>query len=440
MAGTTVGAGVLALPAATVSVGFIPSTAALIVADVLMTTAGLLIAELTLNQIGRTGRPGLGLLELYQNNLGAAWGAVGCAAYFFLHYAMMVAYIAQGGANLQAFLGSDLLPGGTSQLAFATFVGASLLVAKPSWIENVNNAMVLAVGASFLGIVGIGAQSADWSALTDAANQHPEGIISCFPILFLSLVYQNVVPTVVNNLEGDRTKITQSIVMGTSFYVFSVERRMPGKRGRRRYDWYGSGGSLTKWRRGWKYLAGTPRHLVLGVGFDNKPCRIYGRLGGCLDRRFWDQPKECSVQQIQASLVRTCLFASSGVEHDRPIYILHCTGIWWCIWCQHTVSGFAAPHDLEAALSRNGFAAHYQTYGGVGQGTLGCFMGGGKHVDFATSRRKVGHLGNNPLCHVRGAAASNSSVFHWKKMQHSKPFSLRKSRPPTSECTQDTRR
>jgi len=216
VAGTTVGAGVLALPAATVSVGFLPSTAALVVAYVLMTTAGLLIAELTLNQIGRTGRPGLGLLELYQNNLGAAWGAVGCAAYFFLHYAMMVAYIAQGGNNLQTFLGTDFLPGGTSQIAFATFVGTSLLMTKPSWIEKVNNAMVLAVGVSFLGIVAIGAQSANWSALTDAANQHPEGIVSCFPILFLALVYQNIVPTVVNNLEGDRTKITQSIVMGTT--------------------------------------------------------------------------------------------------------------------------------------------------------------------------------------------------------------------------------
>lgn len=216
VAGTTVGAGVLALPAATASVGFIPSTAALLVAYVFMTMAGLLIAELTLNQIGRTGRPGLGLLELYKTSLGAGWSTVGTAAYFFLHYAMMVAYIAQGGTNLQGFMGPNLLPGSTPQIAFASAIGASLLVTKPAWIEQVNNAMVLAVGASFLCIVGIGAQTADWSSLTDAANQHSEGIISCFPILFLALVYQNVVPTVVNNLEGDRTKITQSIIAGTT--------------------------------------------------------------------------------------------------------------------------------------------------------------------------------------------------------------------------------
>jgi hypothetical protein len=214
VAGTTVGAGVLALPAATVATGFVPSTAALLVACVFMTTSGLLIAEKTLNEIARTGRPGLGLLELYKNTLGPEWSFVGTAAYFFLHYAMMVAYIAQGGNNVQAVMGS-VAGGLPPQAVFATVVGASLLFTKPALVEKVNNGMVLAVGLSFLGIVAIGAQSADWSTLVNPAAQHPEAIVGCFPILFLALVYQNIVPTVVNNLEGDRTKITQAIVGGT---------------------------------------------------------------------------------------------------------------------------------------------------------------------------------------------------------------------------------
>jgi tyrosine-specific transport protein len=64
--------------------------------------------------------------------------------------------------------------------------------------------------------VGIGAGSADLGALLSAANQHPDQVVNCFPILFLSLVYQNVVPTVVTQLEGDRNKITQAIVGGTT--------------------------------------------------------------------------------------------------------------------------------------------------------------------------------------------------------------------------------
>eukprot|EP00545_Synedropsis_sp_CCMP1620_P003319 CAMPEP_0119030566 /NCGR_PEP_ID=MMETSP1176-20130426/41098_1 /TAXON_ID=265551 /ORGANISM="Synedropsis recta cf, Strain CCMP1620" /LENGTH=262 /DNA_ID=CAMNT_0006986937 /DNA_START=430 /DNA_END=1215 /DNA_ORIENTATION=- len=65
VAGTTIGAGVLALPTATVAAGFLPSTIGMTVAWIIMTASGLLIAELSLNRMGETGRPGLGLLDLY---------------------------------------------------------------------------------------------------------------------------------------------------------------------------------------------------------------------------------------------------------------------------------------------------------------------------------------------------------------------------------------
>ena len=84
-------------------------------------------------------------------------------------------------------------------------------------IEKLNNGLVLAVIAVFAGIVGIGAQStADFSQLIASQNQHPEQVVNAFPILFMSIVYQNIVPTVVTQLEGDRRKITEAIIGGTS--------------------------------------------------------------------------------------------------------------------------------------------------------------------------------------------------------------------------------
>ena len=55
VAGTTIGAGVLALPTATAPAGFLPSSAALCVAWFYMTISGLLIAELSINRMGETG-------------------------------------------------------------------------------------------------------------------------------------------------------------------------------------------------------------------------------------------------------------------------------------------------------------------------------------------------------------------------------------------------
>ncbi len=208
VAGTTVGAGVLALPAATVSTGFLPSTTALLVAWVIMTASGLLIAELTLNRWVTTGKPGLGLLELF-DSLGNPWKIIGTGAYFFLHYAMMVAYIAQGGANVDSLLPEDV----SGSVVFAALTSSSLFLASSRIIEQTNNIMVLGVAAAFVAILAVGANSADWSLLV--TQEDPSAVLSCFPILLLALVYQNIVPTVVQQLEGDRRKIIIAVTTGT---------------------------------------------------------------------------------------------------------------------------------------------------------------------------------------------------------------------------------
>lgn len=221
VAGTMVGAGILALPTATASVGFLPSTVAMGIGWFYMTMSGLLIAELSINRLGRTGKPGQGMLDLYQDSLGPNWSIIGSVAYFFLHYAVVVAYIAQGGMNLGGMLDSVGLANvakvpGLGQILFATICASGLFLASKEEVEKVNNVLVILLAAAFTGIIGVGAQSADFASLFDLSNQHPEKVADAFPIIFLSLVYQNVVPRVVNQLEGDRRKITTSIVAGTT--------------------------------------------------------------------------------------------------------------------------------------------------------------------------------------------------------------------------------
>jgi tyrosine-specific transport protein len=216
VAGTTIGAGVLALPSATVAAGFLPSTVALGVAWFYMTMSGLLIAELSLNRFGETGQPGIGLLSIYEDSLGKTWGRLGSASYFFLHFAVLTAYISQGGTNLEGFLASvgvsSEIPG---QVLFAGVGAVALYTASQTLVQKVNNVLVAGVFATFLGIIAFGAGSTDFGALIDLSNQHPENVVNAFPILFLSMVYQNIVPTVVMQLEGDRKKITTAIIGGT---------------------------------------------------------------------------------------------------------------------------------------------------------------------------------------------------------------------------------
>lgn len=223
ISGTAIGGGVLALPAATAPVGFLPSTAGMVLVWWYMVISGLLIAELSLNRIGETGRSGSGILDLYESNLPESVGFLGKGSYFFLHYAVMVAYLAEGGNNISSALAniSPSLSGtleeipGSGQLLFTGIIVLALYFSKQNIIEKANNALVAAVFASFVGIISIGSGTADFSKLLVPEYQHAELIVDAFPILFLSLVYHNIVPTIVSQLEGDRTKITTAIVCGT---------------------------------------------------------------------------------------------------------------------------------------------------------------------------------------------------------------------------------
>lgn len=185
IAGTTIGAGVLALPTATAPAGFLPSSAALCLAWLYMTISGLLIAELSINRMGETGKQGVGLLEIYKSYLGDGLGLVGSGAYFFLHYAVMVAYLSEGGANLGSFLDNlgfssiTAIPG-FDQILFASTVGSLIYVTSDSVVEKVNNVLVLGVIGTFMGILTIGAQTADWGALVSLQNQHPVSVQRTF--------------------------------------------------------------------------------------------------------------------------------------------------------------------------------------------------------------------------------------------------------------------
>ena len=219
VAGTMVGAAILALPSATAPVGFLPSTGAMGIGWLYMTMSGLLIAELSINRLGQTGNPGQGMLGLYEDSLGPKWSKVGSVAYFSLHYCLLVAYISQGGANLNALLGLDTLEvqtNGVPQVMFATTVAAGLYFAQPATIEKAKKVFVSILAVVLMGIIALGVGTVDFHSLIEPTNQHPENVVDALPIIFLSLVYHNVVPTVVNQLEGDRTKITKAIIFGTS--------------------------------------------------------------------------------------------------------------------------------------------------------------------------------------------------------------------------------
>jgi len=127
VAGTTVGAGIIALPAKTLAAGFVPSAVALFGSWLYMASTGLLIAEVNINTLCAVERSAVSLPSMAEQTLGPIGAKASSAAFIFLHVCLLCAYILQGGTLLLEVVQSPLPPAvGTA--AFTTVLGAALVL------------------------------------------------------------------------------------------------------------------------------------------------------------------------------------------------------------------------------------------------------------------------------------------------------------------------
>ncbi|KAL4203546.1 hypothetical protein AMTRI_Chr01g104450 [Amborella trichopoda] len=159
VAGTTIGAGILAIPAVTQEAGFFASALTCFLCWIYMVVTGLLIAEVNVNTMCE---------------LGSGWES-----------AMLY----------------SLVFGGICYFGSQRIIGA------------INGPLVLGILVSFAALVGVAAGDLDWNSLLQA---HFEAVPMSIPIIVLAFVYQNVVPVLCTNLEGGLSKVRTSIVLGTA--------------------------------------------------------------------------------------------------------------------------------------------------------------------------------------------------------------------------------
>lgn len=213
IAGTTVGAGVLALPAATASAGFAASTGVLCGSWVFMAAAGLLVAEAAAAVAKRTGEADVGFLATVRELLGDDISRITGATYAFLHYALLVAYAAQGGGLLAGAVGA---PAAAGALVFGAGVGGGVAFGPPQIVDKANDAFCAVVAVSFLVLLIVGAPAFDVDRLMATAPD-AKAAFGAVPISILSLVYHNVIPTVSRRLGFDRARIAKAVLLGSAF-------------------------------------------------------------------------------------------------------------------------------------------------------------------------------------------------------------------------------
>jgi tyrosine-specific transport protein len=217
ISGTTIGAGVLALPSVTLPSGFVPSSTLLVLVWLYTLISSLLVAEITLHTIRSEGHPRIGLLAIVTKNFGNLGARIAGVTYLFMHYGILVAYIAKGGELLvyavAKVCGLDHpLPNWLGTTTFTLIFGGIMYFGRERFVQKLNSIFVLIVVTSFLGLMllGIGQVKSsyflfqNWPAAGNAIS-----------IMFVAMFFHNIVPTVVMQLEGDVSKIRRSIIIGS---------------------------------------------------------------------------------------------------------------------------------------------------------------------------------------------------------------------------------
>ncbi|KAL4590637.1 hypothetical protein LXL04_003574 [Taraxacum kok-saghyz] len=210
VAGTTVGAGILAIPAVTQEAGFLAAGITCILCWIYMVVTGLLIAEVNVKTMCELGSGGVSLVSMATRTLGTIGVQIVCWSYIFIHYALLVAYVARSSDILTNILG---IPVWECASLFSILLGSLCYFGSQRLIGVVNGVLVSGIIISFSALVAVASGDLQWDGLLKANLQ---AIPSSIPIIALSFVYQNVVPVLCTNLEGDLSKIRSSIVLGTA--------------------------------------------------------------------------------------------------------------------------------------------------------------------------------------------------------------------------------
>lgn len=208
VAGSCIGAGMLALPILTGLAGFFPSLITMLVAWGFMTFTGLLLVE----AYGWFHKR-VNLVSMAKEALGR-WG--GCSAwgsYLFLFYSLLVAYTSVSGSIFSAlfdsFLGIKLSPR-LASVFFTLFFGCIIYLGT-RWVDLWNRMFMAGLILAYLAMMGMGIFQIDPALLERSA---PKYMFLSLPVLVISFGFQNMIPSLSDYLGADLKRVRWTIIGG----------------------------------------------------------------------------------------------------------------------------------------------------------------------------------------------------------------------------------
>eukprot|EP00892_Ulva_mutabilis_P005722 jgi/Ulvmu1/3521/UM163_0002.1 len=218
--GSTVGAGILALPAVTHSTGFGPTTTLLLVCWAVLQLEALLLVEVNLACHRKLSKadpqatiPPILLADMTRLTLGSVAEASVSSIYLTMSFTLLLAYTSRAGELISSSLPAAAAPLGP--LLFTAPLAAALISGGTPLAEKSNRALTALLLVVFAVVVGTGFSHMPW-ATDPLSHASWADITDTLPIMFLSLVYHDLIPVVCKFLGWRRSHILAALLLGSA--------------------------------------------------------------------------------------------------------------------------------------------------------------------------------------------------------------------------------
>ncbi len=210
IAGTSIGAGMLALPVSTAEYGFFPSVVLFFMCWLCMMATGLLILEVNLWL-----KPGTNMISMATTTLGIPGKVVTWITYLLLFYSLMAAYVSAMGDLVSKTTGSYFhlqISTGIGSLLMIVVVSISVYLGMRS-VDYMNRFFFFGKLVTYVLVVIVAAAFVHFSRLT-VVNFHHAWL--ALPIIITSFGFQNTIPGLRVYLNSDIKKLRLAILLGSS--------------------------------------------------------------------------------------------------------------------------------------------------------------------------------------------------------------------------------
>lgn len=206
VAGTAIGAGMLALPLATAQSGFLAALFIYAFCWLFSMATGLLMLEITLTMPEHSNLISMSVQHLGKFGKFLSWGL-----YLFLFYCLTIAYISGGASLLSSmFFGIDYYK---MALVIFTCVFGGIVFFGAKAVDRVNFFLMIGLILSYIAFITLGVKFVQFKKLV---YFNLPMAVAGLPVIFTSFSYQGILPTLTDYLQRDRKAIRMAIFVGSS--------------------------------------------------------------------------------------------------------------------------------------------------------------------------------------------------------------------------------